>query len=106
MANNKVTKFFGSLATGYSSSKWENSYYGGYYNLIVDHPEVQMSYKFDMKVKDTMGLSWWTADKLMKIFLLKVKEHNFFSNLANTAKAIEVTHFWAKKEVLMVTPEA
>ena len=100
----KVTKYW--APTYYSSSKWETSYYGGYYNLINDHPDVQLSYKLDVKVKDTMGLSWWTGDKLMKIFLLKVKELGLDGYLADTAKETEVTSFWVKKKVLMVTPEA
>ena len=97
----KVTKYW--APTYYSSSKWETSYYGGYYNLINDHPDVQLSYKLDVKVQDTMGLSWWTSDKLMKIFLLKVKELGWDGYLADNAKEVEMTSFWVKKKVLMVT---
>ena len=107
MAKNKVKKFYAPTTPNYySSSKWETSYYGGYYNLITDHPEVQVSYQLDVKVKDSMGLSWWTGDKLMKIFLLKVKEFNFFDRLANNAQVTEISSFWMKKEVLMVTKES
>lgn len=96
----KVKKFWNDVS--YSSSKWEKSFFGGYYNLISDHPEVQFPYSLDLDIKNNMGLSWWTSEKLMKIFLLKVREHSLYQKLAQEAKPTKKTKFFMTKEVLMV----
>ena len=86
----------------YSSSRWETSYYGGYYNMIIDHPEIQLNYKLDLDIKTSMGLPWYTGDKLAKIFLLKCKDLNMMDPLTRTAKVEEKTKFWNTKKVLSV----
>ena len=88
----------------YSSSRWETALYGGYYNLIFDHPDVTLNNKVDIDVKKQMGLSSWTAEKLMKIFLLRAKEIGIVQELANNAKRTKITKWWQEKEVMMVDP--
>lgn len=92
----------GKGSTKYSNSKWEVSYYGGYYGLIVDHPDVVLSYKMDIETKKNMGLSWYISNKLMKIFLLKVKERGLIPSLTSNMDIVTKEAFFMKKEVLMV----
>lgn len=94
----------GGGVTYYSSSRWETALYGGYYNLIFDHPEVSLNHKVDVDVKNQMGLSSWTAEKLMKIFLLQSKEIGVIGNLAKGARRTKITKWWQEKEVMMVDP--
>jgi len=94
----------GGGVTSYSSSRWETALYGGYYNLIFDHPEVSLDNKVDIDVKKQMGLSSWTAEKLMKIFLLRAKELGIINELASNAKRAKITKWWKEKEVMMVNP--
>jgi len=51
---------------------WEDSYFGGYERVIYDHPfiEIPPSIGYDFKI--SAGLTWYTADKLCKMFLLKL----------------------------------
>ncbi len=92
--------------TYYSSSRWETALYGGYYNLIFDHPDVSLNNKVDLDVKKQMGLSSWTAEKLMKIYLLRAKELGLSKHLSNNSKKTKITKWWQEKEVLKVEPSA
>ena len=91
--------------TVYSSSRWESSFFGGYYNLIFDHPDVQLNYKVDLDVKGSMGLPYYASEKLAKIFLLRVKELELVDYLLTNAKIVQKTKYWQTKTVFAVDPK-
>jgi len=64
---------------GYKSSTgWEKSHFGGFTRIINDYPYVKVSedIEIDADQSKATDLSWYEANKLMKMFLLCVKDHN------------------------------
>jgi hypothetical protein len=60
-----------------SQSGWEKSHFGGFTRVITDYPYVKKSEDVEVSTSDkNKGLSWYQGDKLLKIFMLCVKEHN------------------------------
>lgn len=59
---------------------WEDSYFGGYERVIYDHPfiEIPPSIGYDFKI--SAGLTWYTADKLCKMFLLKLCKNGYLTH--------------------------
>jgi len=64
-----VKKAYGSL-TG-----WEKSHFGGYQRMITDHPYIALDWNIQIVTgKDLQNdLSIFTAEKLIKLYLLKMK---------------------------------
>ena len=89
----------------YSSSRWEKSFYGGYYSLIMDHPEVSINNKINIDVKELSGLWTWTAEKLIRIFLLHANELGITEQLTIGAKLTTRSKWGIESEVLLVTRE-
>lgn len=60
-----------------SVSGWEKSHFGGFYRMITDYPYIKLD--FDIKVKTPQSLDkalgWYTAEKLIKLYLLKNQKH-------------------------------
>jgi hypothetical protein len=65
-----VKKAYGSL-TG-----WEKSHFGGYQRMITDHPYIALDWNIQIVAgKDLQNdLSIFTAEKLIKLYLLKMKQ--------------------------------
>ncbi len=59
-----------------SSSGWENSYYGGYRNVLWDHPEITLDDKLSWENPNTGKLGYYIFNKLIKLYLLTAKKQN------------------------------
>ena len=90
----------------YSSSKWETSHFGGYYSVIWDHPDVVIDYQVDIKINEMQGLTWFTANKLMKMFLLKVNENKLIPTIIKGADIKERVRFFRTEKYIEISPIA
>lgn len=85
-----------------SVSGWEKSHFGGYYRMISDYPYIKLDYKIDVKTDDSLSkdLSWYTAEKLIKLYLLKIQGLGMISHLRQ--ETITVPNQWTGKEETFV----
>ena len=61
---------------------WEDSYFGGYERVIYDHPSIFVPMSIDVSyTSNPSGLSYYTANKLCNLFLLKCMKHNLYGRL-------------------------
>jgi len=83
------------LATVVSSSLfgWEDSYFGGYERVIYDHPFIYIPPSLQYDFTMSAGLTWYTADKLCKIFLLKISKKGLLNIFVKDAIREEKTMF-------------
>ena len=69
--------------TFWSTSGWENSHFGGFSRIIWDYPYIKMGHEGKIEVDPGLrkreGLH--TAEKLVKIYLMKCKEYNLVQHL-------------------------
>jgi hypothetical protein len=69
--------------TFWSTSGWENSHFGGFSRIIWDYPYIKMGHEGKIEVDPDLrkreGLH--TAEKLVKIYLMKCKEYNLVQHL-------------------------
>lgn len=56
-------------------SGWERSHFGGFYRMISDYPYIKLDYDIKIELDDalTKQLSWYNAEKLIKLYLLKAQ---------------------------------
>ena len=66
-----------------STSGWEDSHFGGYNRIIYDYPFIQMDFKGIINVPEELRKSQgiYVAEKLIKIYVMKVKEKGFIDRL-------------------------
>lgn len=78
-----------------SITGWEDSKFGGYRNLLIDYPTIQVDWKIHWDLPTPLiekrgDISSYTGDKLVKLFLLKIKEFNLIDNFTyNLTKETE-----------------
>lgn len=84
----------------YSRSKWEVSYYGGYYSMIQDHPEISVPFKVDISVGNPQNLPWYTAQKVIKMLLLRANDLSLINEL-HFDLVEENTFFFTKKTLVV-----
>lgn len=69
--------------TFWSTSGWEHSHYGGFNRIIWDYPHIKMGYEGKIEVDPDLrkkeGI--YTAEKLVKIYLMKCKEYDLVQHL-------------------------
>lgn len=69
--------------TFWSTSGWEHSHYGGFSRIIWDYPYIKMGHEgrieVDSNLRKKEGI--YTAEKLVKIYLMKCKEYNLVQHL-------------------------
>ena len=67
----------------WSTSGWEHSHYGGFNRIIWDYPYIKMGHEGKIEVDPDLrkkeGIS--TAEKLVKIYLMKCKEYDLIKHL-------------------------
>jgi hypothetical protein len=78
-------KFVGSSATG-----WEDSFYGGYVKIIYDMPEVSLGEEIGVQLGSGSGLTYYLGHKLIRIFLLKIRENNLALELLFNSRIQDV----------------
>ncbi len=88
-----------------STSSWETSYFGGYYKVLFDYPEVKVPFDIDIDLPSDTSLSYYTGNKLIAVFLLKVKEYGLKDNLLKGA-TIEEIKKWGREEKKLVVSQA
>ena len=82
---------------------WEDSYFGGYERVIYDHPSIFVPMSIDVSyTSNPSGLSYYTANKLCNLFLLKCMKHNMYGRLLRNAKTEVRTNWMGKKETVTV----
>ena len=91
---------------GWSSTKWETSFYGGYTRTLYDHAEIKTDYNIRINPSLKSSLSYYLGTKLAKLFLLKCKTYNLLSTLLTNSKLIIEEPKWyytgAKSERFIV----
>ena len=88
----------------YSSTGWEVSNFGGHLSLIYDHPFVAVDWEVNYEIKDRMSLPYSLSNKLLNIFLLKIKEHNLVVYLKSYVMVRENVTPFGKTHEAVVTP--
>src|SRR4051812_21265730 len=91
-----------SIVKGFKSlSNWEDSYFGGYENILWDHPEIKVDTKLNYEFRGKEYLNYYTYNKLIKLFLLNVKEKRlseaFVSHLKGKSMEIygrKIKRYW------------
>jgi|694.fasta_scaffold00022_160 hypothetical protein len=65
-----------------STSGWENSHFGGFTRIIYDYPYVKFDFKatIDITNKLRSSLGIYSAEKLVKMYLMKCKEKKYLDN--------------------------
>lgn len=85
-----------------SSWGWEDSYFGGYYNVLERYPEVKVNSKVDWQMRDGTKnkLSYYSYNKLIKLFLHRVTERKLQTRLITgmTKKSEETKSWFGSKE--------
>lgn len=91
-----------------SSTRWEDSWFGGYYKVLFDYPEITKPFEIDTNIP-TSDLTYYSSNKLIDMFLLKVNEHGLIQDLLLGAQ-IQTTKSWywggKDKQKLVVHPKA
>lgn len=76
-----------------SSTGWESSYFGGSSKVLYDHPEIYIdkNIDWDNKYADFSPLSYYTREKMIKLFLLLCNQLNLNKQLTREGSVKEVT---------------
>ncbi len=93
-----------------SVTKWEISEFGGYKKLLTDYPEIKLDWdvEYDLpeKMDKVLDLGYYASSKLVKLFLLKIKEHALIDSLLGGAKK-DVVEVWSgRKNVVMLNKDS
>lgn len=59
-----------------STSGWESSHFGGYSRIVYDYPYIKFDFNAKIEVTQNLRTQFgiWTAEKLIKMYLMKCKE--------------------------------
>ena len=78
-----------------STSGWESSHFGGYNRLIYDYPYIQMDFNGVIEVPEELrkvqGI--YIAEKLIKIYMMKLKEAGYEKNLNRNRQFLASTFY-------------
>lgn len=89
-----------------SSTRWEDSYFGGYYKVLFDYPEIKKPFDIDTDIPDS-DLTYYSSNKLIDMFLLKINEHSLADVLLRGAQIKTVKSWWGKdKQKLVVNQKS
>lgn len=66
-----------------STSGWEKSHFGGFSRVINDYPFIKLGFELDVKASGEAAkeLGTWQAEKLIKLYILKLKAENLIDHL-------------------------
>ena len=76
---------------------WEDSYFGGYERVVYDHPHIHIPQEIGYDFKNTTGMSWYVADKLCRLLLLKISKHSLFTTFLKDCEKREKITFTGEK---------
>lgn len=77
-----------------SVTRWEDSMFGGYYRTVMDYPHVKIHPNVDFDYGSMPYGSFYLKEKLMKIFLSKVKKHGLTDLLLANCKIERKLDYW------------
>ncbi len=79
-------------------SGWEKSHFGGFHRMITDYPYIKLDYNIIIEVDDSLkkDLQWYTAEKLIKLYLLKAQAIGLVKYLRQDT--IKIPNKWTGKE--------
>lgn len=82
-----------------SVTGWEKSHFGGYNRMITDHPYISLDWQIEimlsMQLKDELTI--FTAEKLIKLYLFKMKQFGISFDKLNTAVEKETHPFTGRQ---------
>jgi hypothetical protein len=92
---------WGSKKTKGSVSGWENSHFGGYNRVLSDYPYIKLDFELDIETGKNISkdLGSWMGDKLIKLYILKVKEMGYIDHLS-TEVVERLKYFQIKKYIV------
>lgn len=66
-----------------STSGWERSHFGGFNRILSDYPLIKLGYEVDIKpgAEISKELGSWLGEKLIKLYILKLKELDLIKHL-------------------------
>lgn len=74
-------------------SKWEKSFFGGFYRMISDYPRVVVDLKMDFDFATIKHLTYYEKEKILKIFLSKTKTNRLVNTLMEDATTVKENSF-------------
>ena len=92
---------WGSKKTKGSVSGWEKSHFGGYNRVLSDYPFIKLDFELDIETGKNISqdLGSWMGDKLIKLYILKVKEMGYIDQL-QTEVVERLKYFQTKKYIV------
>jgi hypothetical protein len=90
-----------------SSTKWEDSLYGGFQKILWDYPSIKTSFDLDYNFDEvTSSLPYSLKTKLADIVQLKIKEFALEKYLISDAEIVEEMGFLGKEKYIVPTKTA
>ena len=79
-----------------STSGWEKSHFGGFNRILNDYPFIKLGYEVDIKPGEKISkeLGSWLGEKLIKLYILKLKELDLIKYLKS--EEVERESFFGK----------
>jgi hypothetical protein len=79
-----------------STSGWEKSHFGGFNRILSDYPFIKLGYEVDIKPGEKISkeLGSWLGEKLIKLYILKLKELDLIKYLKS--EEVEREGFFGK----------
>jgi len=77
-----------------SVTKWEDSLFGGYYRTVMDYPDVKVHSNVDFDFGTIAYGSYFLKEKILKIFLSKVKTHGYTTKLLDNCTVERKRDAW------------
>ena len=79
-----------------STSGWEKSHFGGFNRILSDYPFIKLGYEVDIKPGEKISkeLGSWLGEKLIKLYILKLKELDLIKYLKS--EEVERESFFGK----------
>lgn len=90
------SKFSGAVSG--SVSKWEKSFFGGFYRLVVDYPSVKIDDSVEFNTAAS-PLSFFEKEKILKIFISQSKIHDLISELMQNAKTKKEVNYFGETTI-------
>lgn len=81
-------------------SGWEKSHFGGYNRMIMDYPYIRLDYSVEIDLDKKLGveLGHYSGEKLIKLYLVKMKNAGLLKSLTSTTEIKTVTNPFTGKE--------
>ncbi len=106
MAKWREKYHWGGDSLDWSESNWENSYFGGYRNVLWDHPDIKIDYRFEFDNPNKGSLGFYEFSKLIKLFLLQAKKQGIHHELLTDVKEEKITKWFTTYRRITLNPKS